>query len=107
MKERLGHLIDVGHRPNVHIRVVPFGGDLHLGHGGPFALATLPNESRVAYTDDPLEGKVVASISDLAHLDGAWESIGARALPWPQTRDLILRAVDEYEDRTGLAQVDP
>lgn len=107
MKGQLEHLVDIGHRPNVHVRVVPFGGGLHLGHGGPFALASLPNGSRVAYIDDPLEGKVVATALELAHLDEAWESIGARALPWRQSRDLILRVIDEYEAGTSVAQVDP
>lgn len=107
MKSQLEHLIDAGHRSNVHVRVVPFGSELHLGHGGPFALASLPNGARVAYLDDPLEGKVVASAADVAYLDAAWESIGTRALPWRQSRDLILRAIDEYEDQASLAQVDP
>lgn len=98
MKEQLEHLIDVGHRPNVHIRIVPFGGGLHLGHGGPFAMATLINGSRVAYLDHALEGKVVATTSELARLDAAWESIGAKALPWHESRDLILRVIDEYDE---------
>jgi len=57
MKEQLEHLIDVGHRPNVHIRIVPFGGGLHLGHGEPFAMATLINGSRVAYSMTPWRGR--------------------------------------------------
>ncbi|MDG4831875.1 helix-turn-helix transcriptional regulator [Solwaraspora sp. WMMD1047] len=103
IKEQLEHLVDIGHRPNVHIRVVPFGSGIHAGHGGPFALATLPDGSSVAYVDDPLEGKVIAAARDLRRLASAWESINARALPCDLSRFLILRVIDEHEERAKMA----
>nr|MDT0662438.1 helix-turn-helix transcriptional regulator [Micromonospora sp. DSM 115978] len=104
MKDQLEHLVDIGHRPNVHIRVVPFSAGLHAGHSGAFALATLADGITVAYADDPIDGKVVSAAKDLRHLTFCWESVNALALPCDQSRALILRVIDEYDtDRPNVA----
>ncbi|MGI5149156.1 helix-turn-helix domain-containing protein [Plantactinospora sp. CA-294935] len=96
MKRQLEHLVDVGHRPNVHVRVVPFTAGLHVGHAGAFAVATLTDGASVAYVDHQLSGDVAAKVRDLLYLGRAWESICAVALPWSSTRELILRVIDDH-----------
>ncbi|MFY1688433.1 helix-turn-helix domain-containing protein [Plantactinospora sp. WMMB782] len=98
MKDQLEHLVDVGHRPNVHIRVLPMSAGLHAGLAGAFVIASLPgaNSPRLAYLDDQLRGRTVADTEEVGELDRTWESLSALALPCGQSRDLILRIVDEY-----------
>ena len=96
LKKQLGHLVDVGHHRNIKVRVIPAGGEgIHAGLSGPFNLAHLPDGRRVGLMDDQLTGHPVTNHGDLGHLELAWAEIDALALPVIQTRDLILRMLDE------------
>ncbi|WP_326555715.1 helix-turn-helix domain-containing protein [Micromonospora sp. NBC_01813] len=106
MKEQLDHLIDIGHRPGVHVRVVPMGAGMYAGLTGAFVLATLPDGGTVAYCDDQVEGKIIKRAIELRRLVTVWEAICAQALPWKMSRDLILRMIDEHE-RASMAHVQP
>ncbi|MEN3613439.1 helix-turn-helix transcriptional regulator [Plantactinospora sp. ZYX-F-223] len=97
MKAQLEHLVDVGCRPNVHVRVVPFSAGLHSGMTGAFALATLPDGATVVYMDALREGTVGSQVRDVRHAVIAWESVNARALPCEMSRDLILKAIDDHD----------
>lgn len=98
LKAQLGHLADATHQPHVKIRVIPVDGEgIHVGLSGPFNIATLPDGRRFGQMDDQLIGHPVTSASDLGHLELAWEEIDALALPVIQSRDLILRMLDEYK----------
>jgi transcriptional regulator with XRE-family HTH domain len=105
MKEQLEHLADIGHRPNVHVRVVPIGAGMHAGIAGAFAIATLPDGSTVVYLDDLVEGKIGSRARDLRRAVTAWEGVCARALPCQMSRDRILKAIDHHE--TKLAEESP
>lgn len=98
LKEQLEHLVDVGHRPNVRIRLIlaePEG--IHVGLGGGFVIASLPEGRRSAYMDDQLVGHVATAHGDLDALELAWEEIDALALSVAQSRDAILRMLDEHK----------
>ncbi|MDG4831808.1 helix-turn-helix transcriptional regulator [Solwaraspora sp. WMMD1047] len=97
MKDQLEHLVDVGHRPNVHIRVIPSRAGLHPGHAGAFALATLPTGAPVGYIDDQYEGKVIESVKALRHTLIVWERLCGQALTCEQTRNLLLKVLNDYE----------
>jgi transcriptional regulator with XRE-family HTH domain len=107
MKDQLDHLVDIGHRPNVHIRVLPFSAGLHAGLTGAFAIATLPTGAPVVYLEDQVEGKIGARLQDIRHVSTVWETLCARALPCDQSRNLILRVIDDYEERAKLAKEHP
>ncbi|MGI5213000.1 helix-turn-helix domain-containing protein [Plantactinospora sp. CA-290183] len=96
VKEQLDHLVDVGHRPRVQILVVPHSAGLHIGLSGPFVLATLPGGVWASYLDNQLRGQVVTDPDDLGQLEFAWEVVSGLALPVDQSRDLILKAVEEH-----------
>lgn len=89
-KEQLDHLVDMSHRPNVSVRMVPAGLPVHVGLGGSIALATLPDGHRIGWLDDPLAGKVVTTYADLIRLEIALETIAGLALSVAQSRDHIL-----------------
>lgn len=97
LKAQLERLVDIGHRPNVHVRTIPLSAGLHPGLTGAFALATLPDGRTVVYLDELTEGRVGTRGRDLRRAVAAWESANALALPWDQSRDLILRVSDELE----------
>lgn len=97
LKDQLGYLVDAGHRPLVRIRVVPDGMGLHVGLGGPISLATLADGRRVGYLDDQLRGRVATTSGDVTELELIWEAIDALALSVDQSRDMILRLLDEYK----------
>ncbi|WP_326551075.1 helix-turn-helix domain-containing protein [Micromonospora sp. NBC_01813] len=98
LKDQLGHLVDVGHRPHVRVRVIPAESEsIHVGLAGAFIIAGMPDGRRAAYMDDQLTGHVANAPGDLAHLELAWEEIDALALPVVQSRDLILRTLHEHK----------
>ena len=96
LKKQLGHLVDVGHRRHVKVRIIPAENEgIHVGLSGPFNIAHLPDGRRVGQMDDQLIGHPVTNHGDLGHLELAWAEIDALALPVVQTRDAILRMLDE------------
>lgn len=106
MKEQLEHLVDIGHRPNVHLRVVPVSAGLHTGLAGAFILATVPSGATVGYQDGLIDATIISRARDLHLLGSAWEAVSAHALPCEMSRELILKAVDEHE-RASVAQEQP
>lgn len=61
-------------------------------------LAGHPSDGRrVGYLDDQLRGRVVTVSGDLTELELFWEIIDAVALSVDQSRELILRLLDEYK----------
>ncbi|WJK39364.1 helix-turn-helix transcriptional regulator [Solwaraspora sp. WMMA2056] len=97
LMDQLGHLVDVGHRPHVRIRVIPAESEgIHVGLSGAFVIANLPDGRRSGHLDDQLTGHAPTTRGDLGHLELAWEEIDALALPVVQSRDLILRTLNEH-----------
>nr|MDT0656601.1 Scr1 family TA system antitoxin-like transcriptional regulator [Micromonospora sp. DSM 115978] len=97
MKPMLGRLADLGHRPNVQLRVLPRSVGFHAGLAGPISMATLPDGRRVAYLDDQLRGRTAVDVAETGELELALTAIEGCALNIPQSRDLILRMIDEHD----------
>ncbi|WP_422768790.1 helix-turn-helix domain-containing protein [Plantactinospora sp. WMMC1484] len=107
-KDQLLALADVGARPNVFVHVIPDEAGLHAGRSGSFALATLEGGGMVGLLEDFYEDRVIVEPGRVAGLDRTWQAIAAAALPCAQSRDFILRLVDDDDDRTAaLAQGQP
>ncbi|WP_326552203.1 helix-turn-helix domain-containing protein [Micromonospora sp. NBC_01813] len=96
MKDQLAHLVDIGHRPNVLVRVIPFSVGLHAGQAGAFIVATLVNDDRVGYLDDQLAGRIISTAREVGRLERLWENVSDVALSGRQSRDLIQRMIDEH-----------
>ncbi|MDW5322817.1 helix-turn-helix transcriptional regulator [Plantactinospora sp. KLBMP9567] len=97
LKDQLSHLIDVGHRSSAKIRIVVGGMGIHAGLGGPLALATMPDGRRVGYLDDQLRGRVATSPADVTELALLWEEVDGLALSVDQSRDMMLRMINELK----------
>ncbi|MEQ4301560.1 DUF5753 domain-containing protein [Plantactinospora sp. B6F1] len=97
-KQQWGHLADESHRPHVKIRIIPAEWEgIHAGLSGPFNIATMPDGRRIGLLDDQLIGHPVTDRGNLGHLELAWEEIDALALPVVQSRDMILRMLDDHK----------
>ncbi|GAA3737203.1 helix-turn-helix transcriptional regulator [Plantactinospora mayteni] len=96
LKEQLEHLVSASYRHRVQVRVVPRSAGLHIGLSGPFVLATLAGGARVGYLDSQLRGEVATDPEDLRKLELAWDIVTGLALPVDQSRDLIVKAVEEH-----------
>ncbi|MEQ4305212.1 helix-turn-helix transcriptional regulator [Plantactinospora sp. B6F1] len=107
-KDQLLHLADTGARSNIFIHVVPDSAGLHAGRSGSFTLAILEDGGTVGLLDDFYEDRVIAEPTRVTDLERTWHAIAAVALPCDQSRDLILRLVNDYDDPAAeLAQVQP
>ncbi|MEV4626099.1 Scr1 family TA system antitoxin-like transcriptional regulator [Micromonospora sp. NPDC049523] len=107
-KDQLLHLADVGARPNVFVHVIPDYAALHAGRSGSITLANIEGGSMVGLLEDFYEDRVEADPARVIGMDRTWHAIAAVALPCDQSRDLILRLVDDHDDSAAdLAQVQP
>ncbi|MFY1695570.1 helix-turn-helix domain-containing protein [Solwaraspora sp. WMMA2101] len=97
MKDQLEHLVDIGHRSDVQIRVLPADVGMHVGLAGAFVVAVLPNDRRIGYLDDHLGGRIVTEAQDVLDLEQSWDAVSGLALTVSQSRDLIGRMIDEHE----------
>lgn len=89
MREQLEHLVTVGEREHVQIRVIPSDTPWHTGLSGSFVLATLPDGTEAGHLDTQLRGEMVELRSDLVSLGKRWESVTGEALPRRQSIELI------------------
>ncbi|WP_229402564.1 helix-turn-helix domain-containing protein [Micromonospora okii] len=95
LKEQLLHLAEVGLRTRVLVHVVPCDAGPYIGQSGPFTLAEAAGGEHLAFLEDQLEGRVLADPKRVSTLVRAWEAVRAVALPRDQSRDLILKQVNE------------
>ncbi|MEO3747275.1 helix-turn-helix transcriptional regulator [Plantactinospora sp. B5E13] len=107
-KDQLLHLADASIRSNVFVHVVPDSAGLHAGRSGSFVLASMEGSGTVGLVEDFYEGRVIAEPTRVTGLERAWQTIAAVALPCDQSRNLILRLVNDYDDPAAeLAQGQP
>jgi transcriptional regulator with XRE-family HTH domain len=92
MRGQLEHLIALM-SDKVSIQIIP--SRRHPGVRGSFALATLDDESEVAYLETTARGFVTTNKEDVDHVSAAWETIRSNALPVDMSRDLILKIMEE------------
>jgi transcriptional regulator with XRE-family HTH domain len=90
MREQLGVLAE----SRAVVQVLPNDADTHLGTLGSFILATV-DDSEVAYADSPLRGHVTADTGVVLSVRRRWEVLRGEALPQRQSRELILRRLEE------------
>ncbi|TDE25126.1 helix-turn-helix transcriptional regulator [Actinomadura sp. 6K520] len=95
MRAQLAHILDLSHRPNVGVRVVPKSVGAHPGLDGPFMLMTLANpHMEVAYVEAPGGGRLASSAAEVASYALRYDQIGQHALPERLSRDLIKKIME-------------
>jgi transcriptional regulator with XRE-family HTH domain len=93
MRAQLAHLLELSHRPNIGLRVVPRNAGLHPGLDGSFMIMTTESGD-VAYVEAPGGGRLVPSPPEVRSYVLRCDRIGQEALPSGPSRDLIRRVME-------------
>lgn len=93
MRAQLAHLLDVGRRPDVSIRVVPTATGGHVGLDGAFQIIETPSDA-VAYLEAQREGRLLRGVADVERMAVAYDRIGDQAHPVGWSRRLITTVME-------------
>ncbi|MBC6459173.1 DUF5753 domain-containing protein [Actinomadura sp. HBU206391] len=95
MRDQLARLRDAAELPHVTIRVVPQRAGLHLGLDGSFNSLTMET-GELVFVEAPGGGRLVQESGEVRDFGVRWDRIGASALPWDASRDLIIKAMEGF-----------
>ncbi|GAA4617665.1 helix-turn-helix transcriptional regulator [Actinoallomurus liliacearum] len=97
MRSQLHALLDVGERPNVTVRVIPFHVGTHAGLDGPFIVLGFPDciASDVAYVETKAGATYVESVDSVQRFKLDFEKLKAAALSIEDSVDLIAAIAKE------------
>jgi transcriptional regulator with XRE-family HTH domain len=95
MHDQLARLYEAAALPNVTIRVVRQGVGSHPGLDGSFNGLTMENRELV-FVEAPGGGRLVQDNAEVRWFGVRWEEIGASALPWDSSRDLMAEAMERF-----------
>jgi transcriptional regulator with XRE-family HTH domain len=96
MQEQLLHLVEMAHRPKIHLYVVPRSVGAYAGLSGTFVIATSPGGDEIAWIDHQVKGTIVERPGDVLTLRETWESLRAEAMPHRQSVTTISEAAKTW-----------
>lgn len=96
MADQCAHLAAMAERPTVTIQVVPDTARAYGGLGGGFAIATEGTTDVAAYLESSVHGVTVTDASMITRACRVYAALGADALSWTATLDLIHKAVERW-----------
>lgn len=106
MTDQLRHLIELGGRPNVTVRIVPHRVPWHPGTAGPFVLYSFPDAPPLVHFENHSSGAFVTDSDDVEAYWKAIDIIGSYALDQGDSTRLIAQImVDEWSAASGQARV--
>jgi transcriptional regulator with XRE-family HTH domain len=97
MADALNHIISMGERDDLILRIVPLAADL-TRFSYPFALATVESDGRasqVGYAEGALRGNIMENSRDIAELQQLWGRYGAQALTEHQSAEMIKKTIED------------
>lgn len=97
MAEQLQHLIEMSHRDNITIQVLPNSAGSHPGNDGAFSILGFPEpaDPDVVYVQYRRGGLYLEDPSDIADYTEVFNHLMARALDPDASRELIQRMIGE------------
>jgi transcriptional regulator with XRE-family HTH domain len=95
MREQLARLRDAVKLPHVVIRVVPQSTGFYLGLDGSFNTLTMASGA-MSYVEAPGGGRLIQGSTEVREFGVRWDRIGASALPWDSSLDLIVQAMERF-----------
>ncbi|GAA2738922.1 helix-turn-helix transcriptional regulator [Actinocorallia aurantiaca] len=93
MREQLQHLLDMGKRPNVSVRIVPKSSGSHLGQDGPMRAISLKTRD-LAYIGARNGGRLVETPGEVRELIIEFDLIGQQAASEEESRRVIRRVME-------------
>ncbi|QGN46249.1 helix-turn-helix domain-containing protein [Micromonospora sp. WMMD558] len=91
LEAQLGRLLDVADLPSVRLHVIPLDVGGHVGLGGGFVLAELPDGDRALYLENAARGHVMDDPALIGLVDRKWDSLLGEALSTSASLDLIRK----------------
>lgn len=96
MREQLAHLLEIGERPHVNVRVLEKDAGVHVGYDGSIKLLTVDSRD-IAYAEAPHGGGLVTDPPDVETFQVRYDRIGHIAAPTGPTRAMIQRAMEMHQ----------
>lgn len=105
MTRQLEHLLEVGKRSNVSIRILPFAAGMHGGMaaGNSFMLLDFPEdpsgepiEPSLAYVDTLTGAMYLDKPSEFAAYELVWRDVDKKALSAAKSKELIISALEGF-----------
>ena len=93
MQEQLARLLELIDRANVSVRVVAQSAGYYIGLEGSFNNLNTDKEDLV-FVEAPGGGRLIRDVREVRQFAVQWDWIGASALPWGDSRDLIAKAME-------------
>ncbi|MEB8338484.1 DUF5753 domain-containing protein [Streptomyces endophyticus] len=97
MSGQLGHLLDSGALPRIHLRVLPFGARDHPGALPPFRILGFGEGPDVLCGESSLGAQSTVDAGRIREHRLAFRLIRSRALSWDDTRELIRELKGELD----------
>jgi transcriptional regulator with XRE-family HTH domain len=98
MKEQLQHLLDMGERPNVFIRVVQERTGWYRGMDGALVVLTKPDRTIIGYAEAHFGGRLMENPAEVVNLTLRFDQIGVKALSEDASGALILNTLETMRD---------
>lgn len=95
MHNQLKRLNEAAESPNATIRVVRQSAGSYPGLDGSFNSLTVKNNELV-FVEAPGGGRLITDDAEVRRFGVNWERIGASALPWNSSQDLIAEAMERF-----------
>lgn len=96
MRGQLEHLLEMGERPNVQLRLVPFAVGAHAAMNGTFTLFEFPEpHPTVVYVENTTRGLASDEESDVQPYTMVWGSLNATALDSAESAAFLAEVLDE------------
>lgn len=93
--EQLRRLRESADLPGVTLQVMPVGRDFHAGLVGPFTVIETQDHQRIAYTEAPRRGWLIADPDEVSYLERRYAMLRTQALNPLETKGLLDRLLGE------------
>lgn len=105
--EQIRHLLDMGDRENIDLRVLPFDRGLHASMTGSFALLEFETAPDVGYQEYPFGGHIIDDQEAVERMHKIWFELRAQALDKGESLRFLAELTGEsaHEGSSGLEKV--
>ncbi|MEV6523557.1 helix-turn-helix transcriptional regulator [Longispora sp. NPDC051575] len=102
MVEQFKHLIKIGQRPNIQIKVLPFSSEIYertsMTTGFTLFRYASPDDPQVAFVETSSVDLILSDTEDLARYEGMYQEISSHALSVEDSRTLLEEATERFSN---------
>lgn len=104
MREQYELLRDMADRPNISLRVLPFGAGAHQAMGFPFQIFEFVDDDPHLVCVELLSRReILENAEEVGRYRAAFNQVYERALPPEESRNFLVNLVKEYGQLTNIA----